>query len=122
MILGSTGLLGNPVGLLKDLGVGVMDFFYEPAQGLAQSPQEFGAGIAKGTSSLVRTFLYGLLNSTNRITRSISLGLATTAQRLDRYTGYPTVTNPLEGFVQGIMGLAVSPIKGIAIDGFFWVS
>jgi hypothetical protein len=36
MILGSTGLFGNPVGLLKDLGVGVMDFFYEPAQGLAQ--------------------------------------------------------------------------------------
>ena len=37
LLLGSSELLGNPVGLLQNLGTGVRDFFYEPAQGLVRA-------------------------------------------------------------------------------------
>ena len=46
-LLGSTEILGNPVGLFRSVGTGVVDFFYEPAQGLVTSPQAFGVGLAK---------------------------------------------------------------------------
>jgi hypothetical protein len=53
LLLGSSELLGNPVGLLQNLGTGVRDFFYEPAQGLVRySPLQFGTGLARGTLSL----------------------------------------------------------------------
>ena len=39
--------LGNPVGLFNNLGTGVVDFFYEPAQGLVKSPKDFSVGLAK---------------------------------------------------------------------------
>lgn len=42
-------------------------------------------------------------------------------QKFDRYTGYSPVTDPLEGLVQGIIGLAVSPVQGVAVDGFLRV-
>lgn len=40
-------MLGNPVGLVNNLGTGVVDFFYEPAQGLVKSPKDFSVGLAK---------------------------------------------------------------------------
>jgi hypothetical protein len=46
-VVGSIDILGNPVGLFSNLGTGVMDFFYEPANGLVQSPKAFGKGLAK---------------------------------------------------------------------------
>jgi hypothetical protein len=46
-ILGSADFLGNPVGLFNNIGSGVVDFFYEPAQGLMKSPQDFGKGLGK---------------------------------------------------------------------------
>ncbi len=65
-VLGSADFLGNPVGLFSNLGnfswkiqnffhskfffspgTGVLDFFYEPAQGLISSPEDFGKGLAK---------------------------------------------------------------------------
>lgn len=49
-LLGSTEILGNPVGLFHSVGSGVVDFFYEPAQGLVTSPKAFGTGLAKVSS------------------------------------------------------------------------
>lgn len=41
-MVGSVEFLGNPVGLINNLGTGVYDFFYQPAVGLVSSPEEFG--------------------------------------------------------------------------------
>jgi Vacuolar-sorting-associated 13 protein, DH-like domain len=35
-ILGSSDLIGNPSSLVSNLGTGVKDFFYEPAQGVVK--------------------------------------------------------------------------------------
>ena len=50
------------------LGTGVKDFFYEPAEGLMKSPTAFGKGVAKGTMSLVGNTTSGVLGFTTKIT------------------------------------------------------
>ncbi len=75
-IVGSFDFLGDPVGVLSQLGTGVWDFFYEPAEGLMHSPFAFGLGVAKGTLSLVSNTASGVLGFTTKITRSVGGGLA----------------------------------------------
>ena len=53
---------------LEQLGTGVKDFFYEPAEGLMKSPTAFGKGVAKGTMSLVGNTTSGVLGFTTKIT------------------------------------------------------
>lgn len=50
-IVGSSEFIGSPVSLVSNLGTGVIDFFYEPAQGLVKSPKDFGRGVAYVLSS-----------------------------------------------------------------------
>ncbi|POM61404.1 Vacuolar protein sorting-associated protein [Phytophthora palmivora] len=50
-LIGAADILGNPVGLVTNLGVGVKDFFYEPAAGLVTSPQEFPSVVLKDHAS-----------------------------------------------------------------------
>ena len=60
-IIGAVDVLGNLVGFVRGLGTGMVDFFYEPAQGLVKSPGAFGLGVAKGTYSLVSGIVGGAL-------------------------------------------------------------
>jgi vacuolar protein sorting-associated protein 13A/C len=53
--MSSLELVGNPIGLVSSLGVGVRDFFYEPAHALITSPTEIGKigrGVVKGAISV----------------------------------------------------------------------
>ncbi|RLN75739.1 hypothetical protein BBJ28_00007542 [Nothophytophthora sp. Chile5] len=81
-LVGAADMLGNPVGLVTNLGVGVKDFFYEPAAGLVTSPQEFVLGLSRGTASLVTHSVYGAFNGVSKFTGSLSDGVATLS--LDR--------------------------------------
>lgn len=75
-LLGSVEFIGNPVGLIDRLGSGVVDFFYQPAQGLVKSPQDFGKGLAKGSISLVTNTISGVFNTASKITGAVAKGLA----------------------------------------------
>jgi vacuolar protein sorting-associated protein 13A/C len=67
-ILGSFEFLGSPLSLVNNLGTGVYDFFYEPAQGLVKAdPQEFAKGMAKGAGSLVGNLAQGVFNSAGKV-------------------------------------------------------
>ena len=61
-ILLSIDMLGNPVGLLGDVGSGVVSFFYEPAMGMMKSPTDFAAGVGKGTKQLLTSSISGVAN------------------------------------------------------------
>jgi len=74
-LVGSFEFLGNPVGLVSNLGTGMKDFFYEPAQGMMKSPGEFAKGMSKGTSSLLQKSTFGLFNAASKITGSMSKSL-----------------------------------------------
>ena len=71
-LVGSFEFLGNPVGLVNNLGTGVKDFFYEPAQGIMKSPSDFAKGMQKGSLSLFTNSTYGVFNAASKITGSVS--------------------------------------------------
>ena len=58
-LVGSLHMLGDPAGLLHNLGNGFYSLYYEPRQGLVQGPEQFVKGMAKGTDSFVRHSVYG---------------------------------------------------------------
>jgi len=132
-LLGSTEALGNPVGLFSNVGTGVMDFFYEPAQGIIQSPQAFAKGLAKGTSSLVKNTVYGTFNSVSKIAGAIGKGVATLSFD-DDYVKKRQINQRKQpkhflsgagqgmfalgkGLFDGVTGIVVKPVQGVRKDG-----
>ncbi|KUF96105.1 Acid phosphatase [Phytophthora nicotianae] len=133
-LIGAADILGNPVGLVTNLGVGVKDFFYEPAAGLVTSPQEFVLGLSRGTTSLFTHSLYGAFNAASKVTGTLSEGIATLS--LDRKylaerraqgprkqvathigTGLIHGTKQLgKGIFAGVTGVITAPAQG-AIQG-----
>jgi hypothetical protein len=75
-VFGSLEFIGRPAGLYRNLGEGVKEFFYEPYEGLMQSPEAFVAGLGKGTGGLMRGVVSGAITSTAAIVGSASKGVA----------------------------------------------
>ncbi|GMH83022.1 hypothetical protein TrST_g613 [Triparma strigata] len=77
-VLGNVEFLGNPVGLVNNLGTGVRDFFYEPIDGLTQGGklQPFLEGLKRGTTSLGSNFGEGAFNTMSKMTGALGEGIA----------------------------------------------
>lgn len=81
-IVGSLDMLGNPVGLFSALGTGVVDFFYEPALAMFDSPSEInklnklGKGFLKGAISLVSNTGTGVIGAGTTVTRTVGRNFA----------------------------------------------
>ncbi|KAL3930737.1 MAG: hypothetical protein SGPRY_001412 [Prymnesium sp.] len=75
-IAGDLDLLGSPVALFGNLGSGVRDFFYEPANALIYSPRELHHAVAKGTLSLMRNTVFSTVNATSKVSGTLGKGLA----------------------------------------------
>lgn len=86
-LVGSLSLLGKPAGLYKKIGSGVEDFFYEPYQGLMESPTGFVTGIGKGTSRLISGVASGVVGSASNIVGTASGGVASVARGVARMSG-----------------------------------
>jgi len=115
VLLGSNALF-NTTGLLKQLGAGVKDFFYEPMLG-SFTLKKFTAGVAKGTVSLVSKSLFGVLDSCTRFSGAISRGLNATTDRVDRFAGVTPVAGVWGNLHQWLTGVAVLPWNGFQADG-----
>jgi len=132
-LLGCTEVLGNPVGLFSNISTGVMDFFYEPAKGIIQSPQAFAKGLAKGTSSLVKNTMYATFDSMSKIVGALGKGVATLSCD-DEYVRRRQANmrkkpkHALDGFAQGgialgrgvldgITGIVMKPVEGVRREG-----
>jgi len=132
-ILGSVEFLGNPIGLIGNLGSGVADFFYEPAKGLVKSPQDFTIGLAKGSISLIKNTFTGVFGAASKITGSVGKGVAMLSMDDDFIAknqrknleqpehlaeGLYKGTKSLgRGLFKGIAGIVMDPIKGAKEDG-----
>ena len=79
-MVGYIDILGSPISLLTSFGTGVYDFFYEPAQAILSSPQDFFKSVKKGTASLVGKSLYGIFNSLSKISGSVGKVVATLSE------------------------------------------
>jgi hypothetical protein len=132
-LIGHSNILGNPIGLLNDLGTGVVDFFYEPAQGIVNGPISATQGLIKGTGSLIKNTVSGTFGTVSKITSGITTGLAALTQDSDyiaqrqkelaKYKPSNVVTGVGLGVMsfmknvgQGISGLVTEPIKGFKKD------
>ncbi len=132
-ILGSLEILGNPVQLVGNLTEGFQDFFYEPAKGLVSSPQDFGRGLAKGTSSLLKHTLSGVFGSLSKVTGKVAEGVAVLGmdqeyQRKARMEARHPPKHIGEGLLQGgkaifnglfrgVTGLVTDPYHGCRRKG-----
>lgn len=70
-ILGSSDLIGNPIGLVDRLGTGMLEFFNEPRKGFLQGPKQFGEGVAKGINSFVSNVIGGGFDTVGKITGTL---------------------------------------------------
>jgi len=132
-LLGCTEVLGNPVGLFSNISTGVMDFFYEPAKGMVESPQAFAKGLAKGTSSLVKNTMYATFDSMSKIVGALGKGVATLScddeyvrrrQANQRKKPKHFIDGAAQGamalgrgVLDGITGIVLKPVEGVRRGG-----
>lgn len=138
-IVGSADFLGNPVGLFNNVASGVKDMFYEPLQGFEiTKPEEFGLGVAKGASSLMKKTVFGLSDTFSKFTGSIGKGLTVmtmdskfqesrriASRNRPRHLGQGMAKGAksfVQGFASGVTGVFTQPMQGAqesGVEGFF---
>ncbi|KAI6203695.1 Vacuolar protein sorting-associated protein 13C [Aphelenchoides besseyi] len=131
-------VIGNPYGLVMDVGSGVVDAFYQPYQGAIQGPEEFVEGVALGVSSLFTHTFGGAASAVSRITGTVGKGVAalTLDEEYQRKRQEAMNRRPqnfaegltrnadtlCQGLVGGVTGVFTKPIKGArqsGVGGFF---
>jgi vacuolar protein sorting-associated protein 13A/C len=71
-ILGSVDILGNPWGLIHDMGMGLFELADRPVTSLMHGPVMAPLGIIQGGLSLVKHFTHGTCNSLSKVSQSIA--------------------------------------------------
>ncbi|KAL3925315.1 MAG: hypothetical protein SGILL_000491 [Bacillariaceae sp.] len=143
-LLGSLSAIGNPLGLIRGIGDGVVDFVNEPVKGLKRSLKELDPGyavdgVARGTESLARHTVGGLADSASLLLETFSKYMAVVtldrryAQKRDtrrslrnRSESRVTLAGGVEsgfskliqGFREGVTGVVRAPIRGAEKRGF----
>ncbi|KAI6208431.1 Vacuolar protein sorting-associated protein 13C [Aphelenchoides besseyi] len=131
-------VIGNPYGLVMDVGSGVVDAFYQPYQGAIQGPEEFVEGVALGVSSLFTHTFGGAASAVSRITGTVGKGVAalTLDEEYQRKRQEAMNRRPqnfaegltrnadtlCQGVIGGMTGVFTKPIKGArqgGAGGFF---
>lgn len=132
-VLGSANVLGNPVSLFRHISTGVVDFFFEPAQGITKSPADFGKGLKKGTKSLLKRSIYGTSNSSAKFFGAVSQGVAQWSADSEYIKGREQESRHKaknvgeglllgaqgfgKGLFHGVTGLVTQPIDGARKGG-----
>ncbi|KAG0213348.1 hypothetical protein BGX28_004686 [Mortierella sp. GBA30] len=140
LVVGSIEFLGNPVGLFNNLGSGVYDLFYEPYQGFIMGdPSDFGLGLARGASSLLKKTVFGFSDSLAKISGSVGKGLSAATmdktfqerRRMGSQRNAPKhalsglsqgVMSLGQGLASGVTGIVEQPLTGAktgGVEGFF---
>ncbi|GAB1597682.1 vacuolar protein sorting-associated protein 13B-like [Argonauta hians] len=119
IVVGSLEILGNPTGLVRNIGTGVADLFKLPITGLTQGPGAFLNGVSQGMSSLLRNVTAGTLTSITNFASSVSRNmdrLSLDAGHLERQEENRRIrpTGLSDGLKQGLSGLGISLLGAIA--------
>ncbi|KIJ26913.1 hypothetical protein M422DRAFT_55306 [Sphaerobolus stellatus SS14] len=135
-LMGFADFVGNPVGLFENISSGMVDAFYEPWAGVVVHGlnKEFGIGVVKGVSSLIKKSVFGVSDSLSKVTSSLGKGIATATfdtewdnrRRLAQRRNKPRhvidgVATGAEAFASsvgsGFEGLVMKPIEGAQSGG-----
>lgn len=111
-ILGSSDLIGNPVGLIDKLGTGVLEFISEPVKGVIKGPKAFAEGITKGIRSLVGNIVAGSFGSISKITGNLYGLVREVGGDTNGADRINDSDNAFENFFHGIKGGVIDIAEG----------
>ena len=109
--MGSSDLLGNPVGLLNKIGMGFVELSREPAIGMRQGTTGFLKGIGKGLGGLVKGVVGGTFDSLSALTGSLYSIIKETTWGED--TRDEVAGNVGTGLYHGVKGIGVELYHGV---------
>ncbi|CAH1773157.1 unnamed protein product [Owenia fusiformis] len=118
-VVGSLEMLGNPTGLLRNIGTGVADFVRLPYEGLTKGPGAFVNGVTHGMASLVMHISAGTLTSITNFASSVSrnmerLSMDTDHQERLQESRRQRPEKVTDGLKQGLSGFGISLLGAIA--------
>lgn len=124
-VFGSAGVIGNPMGFARSVGLGIKDFLSVPARSFMQSPAGLITGMAQGTTSLLSNTVYAISDAATQVSRAAHKGIVAftmddpSASEMERQQkgmsshGKGVINEILEG----LTGLLQSPIRGAEKHG-----
>jgi len=132
-LLGSSHVLGNPIGLISNLGTGVFDMLNEPLSGAIKGPTAFGVGVAVGMGSFLKHSVRGVATTASSLLGTIGNASATLSadpeylrrRKLGRIRQPAHVASGLidggkhltKGLFDGLSGVFTAPVQGAMQDG-----
>ncbi|CAA0824799.1 Protein of unknown function (DUF1162 [Striga hermonthica] len=124
-VFGSAGVIGNPLGFARSLGLGIKDFFSLPIWSVFQSPAGLITGMAQGTTSLLSNTVYAISDATSQFSKAAHKGIVAftfddkNAMMIERQKkGMPLHSKGvINEFLEGLTRVLQSPIKGAEKHG-----
>ncbi|XP_052202477.1 uncharacterized protein LOC127808127 isoform X2 [Diospyros lotus] len=118
-VFGSAGVIGNPMGFVRSMGLGIRDFLSVPARSVIQSPAGLITGMAQGTTSLLSNTVYAISNAATQFTRAAHKGIvaftfddqAVAGMEKQQKGTSSHGKGVINEFLVGLTGLLQSPIK-----------
>ncbi|KAL5574177.1 hypothetical protein UlMin_023774 [Ulmus minor] len=124
-VFGSAGVIGNPMGFARTLGLGIRDFLAVPARTFFQSPTGLITGMAQGTTSLLSNTVYAISDAATQFSKAAHKGIVAftfddqTISRIEQQQmGAASQTKGvINEVLEGLTGLLQSPIQGAEKHG-----
>ena len=113
-VLGSTDIVGNPVGLISNLGRGVEELYSEPFQGaLTGNISQAARGIGKGIFGFATKSAYGISNSVSKLTGTWYMGIRGLSGRQISESNLDNPTTVPRGMWYGTKGMGMEVANGV---------
>lgn len=124
-VLGSAGVIGNPMGFARNVGLGIKDFLSVSSKGVLQSPAGLLTGIAEGSKSLLSNTVYAISSATTQFSKAAHKGIVAftfdeqAVAEMDELQKSRDSHGKgvLDGILEGLTGLLQSPIRGAEKHG-----
>ncbi|XP_062008854.1 uncharacterized protein LOC133725578 isoform X1 [Rosa rugosa] len=124
-VFGSAGVIGNPMGFARSLGLGIRDFLSVPARSIFQSPTGLITGMAQGTTSLLSNTVYAISDAATQFSKAAHKGIVAFTFDDQAVSGVQQqqtgIASHSKGVInevfEGLTGLLQSPINGAEKHG-----
>ncbi|KAM3684567.1 hypothetical protein ACJW31_11G053600 [Castanea mollissima] len=124
-VFGSAGVIGNPMGFARSLGLGLRDFLSMPARSVLQSPTGLITGMAQGSTSLLSNTVYAISDAATQFSKAAHKGIvaltfddqAVSSMEKQQTSAASQSKGVINEVLEGLTGLLQSPIKGAEKHG-----
>ncbi|KAK7300278.1 hypothetical protein RJT34_11120 [Clitoria ternatea] len=124
-LFGSAGVIGNPLGFARSMGLGIKDFLSVPAKSIMQSPTGLIMGMAQGTTSLLSNTVYAISDAASQFSNVARKGIVAftydeqATSKMEKQLA--TVSSDSKGVInevlEGLTDLLQSPLRGAERHG-----